>query len=110
MDNLNWIEAGLLSELQDGDVASARCMNGAVIALYLVDGAVYATAATCTHGAAQMSDGFLEGYEIECPLHQGRFDIRTGKALNAPLDTDIATYPTKIENDKIFIALPEGKS
>ena len=105
MDDLNWIEAGLVSDLQDGDVSSVRCMNGTVIALYLVDSAVYATAAVCTHGAAQMSDGFLEGYEIECPLHQGRFDIRTGAAMNAPLDTDIKTYPTRIENDKIFVAL-----
>lgn len=105
MDDLNWTEAGLLSDLQDGDVSAARCMNGTVVALYLVDGTVYATAAVCTHGAAQMSDGFLEGHEIECPLHQGRFDIRTGKALSAPLDTDIKTYPVKIEGDKVFVSL-----
>lgn len=105
MDDLNWVEAGLLSDLQEGDVSSARCVNGTVIALYLVEAEVYATAAICTHGAAVMSDGFLEGYEIECPLHQGRFDIRTGRALNPPLDKDIASYPTKIENNKIFVSL-----
>jgi naphthalene 1,2-dioxygenase system ferredoxin subunit len=50
-----------------------------------------------------MSDGFLEGKEIECPLHQGKFDVCTGKALCAPLTEDIRVYPVRIENKRVFL-------
>jgi naphthalene 1,2-dioxygenase system ferredoxin subunit len=75
------------------------------IALYEVEGEVFATDNNCTHGRARMSDGFLEGREIECPLHQGRFDVCTGRALCAPLTEDIRTYPVKIENQRVMLKL-----
>jgi naphthalene 1,2-dioxygenase system ferredoxin subunit len=52
-----------------------------------------------------LSDGFLEGTVIECPFHQGRFDICTGKALCAPLTEDIRVYPVRIENKRIWVKL-----
>jgi naphthalene 1,2-dioxygenase system ferredoxin subunit len=70
-----------------------------------VEGEVYATDNLCTHGAARLSDGFLEDGEIECPLHQGRFDVCTGKAMCAPLTEDIKTYPVKIENMRVMLRL-----
>jgi len=75
------------------------------IALYQVDGEIFATDNICTHGNARLCDGFLEGHEIECPLHQGKFDIRSGKAMCAPLTEDIRTYPVKIEGDRVFIEI-----
>jgi naphthalene 1,2-dioxygenase system ferredoxin subunit len=45
------------------------------------------------------------GYEIECPLHQGRFDVRTGKGLCSPITKDIATYPVKIEDGHVFVGV-----
>ena len=80
-------------------------VGGKSIALYQIDGEVYATDNICTHGNARLCDGFLEGHEIECPLHQGKFDIRTGKALCAPLIDDIKTYPVRIEGNRVFVAL-----
>jgi naphthalene 1,2-dioxygenase ferredoxin component len=78
---------------------------GREIALYEVDGAIFATDNLCTHGAARLSDGFLEGSEIECPLHQGRFDVCTGKAICAPLTTDIRTYPVQIKDQRIWLQI-----
>jgi naphthalene 1,2-dioxygenase system ferredoxin subunit len=52
-----------------------------------------------------LSDGFLEGTHIECPLHQGKFDVCSGKAMCAPLTVDIRTYPVKIENGRVFVDL-----
>jgi naphthalene 1,2-dioxygenase system ferredoxin subunit len=52
-----------------------------------------------------MSNGFLEGREIECPLHQGRFDVCTGKALCAPLTENIRTYPVRIDQSRIWVKL-----
>jgi naphthalene 1,2-dioxygenase system ferredoxin subunit len=47
----------------------------------------------------------LEGHEIECPLHQGKFDIRNGKAMCAPLTEDIRIYPVKIEGGRVFVEI-----
>lgn len=77
------------------------------LAIYEVNGEIFVTDNICSHGNARLCDGFLEGHEIECPHHQGRFDIRDGKALCAPLTDDISTYPVKIENGRVFIVLDE---
>jgi naphthalene 1,2-dioxygenase system ferredoxin subunit len=87
-----------------GDV-TAVTVGDKELALYEVDGEVYASDNRCTHGDALLSDGFLEGNQIECPFHQGRFDICTGKALCAPLTEDIRVYPVRIENNRIWVKL-----
>ena len=91
----NWIEATTLDAIPEGDVIGIN-VAGKDIALYEVEGEVFATDNLCTHGKARMSDGFLEGREIECPLHQGRFDVCTGQALCAPLTDNTRTYPLQI--------------
>jgi nitrite reductase/ring-hydroxylating ferredoxin subunit len=58
---------------------------------------VYATANICTHGHARLCEGFLESNEIECPLHQGRFDMTNGKPVLEPVTESIKTFPVKIE-------------
>lgn len=99
-----WIDAAAQSAVPDEEVIAVQ-VAGKEVALYGVDGEVYATDNTCTHGHARLCDGFLEGTEIECPLHQGRFDVRTGKAMCAPLTEDIRCYPVKIENGRVFVDL-----
>jgi naphthalene 1,2-dioxygenase system ferredoxin subunit len=99
-----WIDAMARDDVPEGDVIGIR-VAGKEIAVYDVEGEVFATDNLCTHGAARMSDGFLEGREIECPLHQGRFDVCTGKAMCAPLTDNIRTYPVKIENLRVMLKL-----
>lgn len=99
-----WIEAALLSDVPQDDVI-AVAVQGQEIALYGVDGGVYATGNICTHGHARLCEGFLEGHEIECPLHQGRFDIRNGTAQCAPLTENIRTYPVRIDGGKVYLDL-----
>ena len=79
--------------------------GGRQIAVYLVDGAVFATDNICTHGMARLCDGFLDGHEIECPHHQGRFDVRTGAATCAPAKVALATYPARLEGDRIQLQI-----
>ena len=98
----NWIDAVARDDVPEGDVVGVK-VAGKDIALYEVEGEIFATDNLCTHGAARLSDGFLEGREIECPLHQGSFDIKTGRAVSVPCKDDIRVYPVKIENGKVFI-------
>jgi naphthalene 1,2-dioxygenase system ferredoxin subunit len=87
------------------DDVTAVIAGGREVAIYSVDGAVYATDNVCTHGHARLCDGFLDGHEIECPLHQGKFDVRSGKAMCEPLTVDIQTYPIKIEGGSVYIEI-----
>ena len=100
--SVNWMDVLALDLVPEADVTSV-IVDGREIALYEVKGEVFATDNLCTHGAARMSDGFLEGREIECPLHQGRFDVCTGKAMCAPLTQDIRVYPVRIENKRVLV-------
>ena len=100
----NWIDAGAVDSVPEGDVIGVN-VAGKDIALYEVEGEIFATDNLCTHGAARMSDGFLEGREIECPLHQGRFDVCTGQAMCAPLTENIRTYPVRIENLRVMLRI-----
>lgn len=98
----SWMDVMALEDVFEGEVMAVN-VQGKEIALYEVQGELYATDNLCTHGAARLSDGFLEGREIECPFHQGRFDVCTGKALCAPLTENIRVYPVRIDNKRVFV-------
>jgi 3-phenylpropionate/trans-cinnamate dioxygenase ferredoxin subunit len=103
--DMNWIRIASASDLQDDEVLGLT-VGGARIALYRSQGEFYATDNRCTHAEALMSEGYLEDGCIECPLHQARFDIRTGAALCAPATEPLRTYPVKREGDEIFVGAP----
>ena len=73
------------------------------VCLYNVGGEIFATHDTCTHGQASLADGFLVDGLIECPLHQGTFDIKTGKAVGAPCKVDVKHYDVKLDGGKVFV-------
>ena len=100
----NWIDVTSAENVPEDDVVGID-IAGKSIALYQVEGEIYATDNICTHGNARLCDGFLEGHEIECPLHQGKFDIRNDKAMCAPLTEDVRTYPVKIDDNRVFVDL-----
>jgi nitrite reductase/ring-hydroxylating ferredoxin subunit len=78
------------------------------IAVFNIDGEFYAIDDVCTHAFALLSEGFVEGDVIECPLHSGRFEIKTGKAVAAPCTVDVRTYPVRREDDAILVGLPSA--
>lgn len=100
----NWIDTLATDELPADDVMGIA-VDGRDIALYTVGDAVYATDNICTHGHARLCDGFLEGHEIECPLHQGKFDVRSGQPMCAPATEALRSYPVKIEGGRVWLAL-----
>src|SRR3546814_15616015 len=90
-----WVDTQLPVEGINDDEPVGAVVEGHDVALYRVDGEIFATSNICTHGQARLCEGYQEGCEIECPLHQGRFDVRSGKALCAPVTVDVRTYPVK---------------
>ena len=104
MSDSQWTEAAAVDEVPADDVVGMQ-VGGRDIALYNVDGQIYATDNVCTHGRARLCEGFLEGHEIECPLHQGKFDVRDGKPTCAPVTEAIRSYPVKIDAGRVFLSL-----
>lgn len=99
-----WIDALPAEDLPSDDVMGLT-VAGRDIAIYTVGDAVHATDNLCTHGHARLCDGFLEGHEIECPLHQGKFDVRTGQPTCAPVTQAVRSYPVKIEGQRVYLQL-----
>lgn len=99
-----WIPTITTDEVEREGLASAQAGN-LWVALYSADGNYYATAVQCSHGQASLADGYLEDFLIECPLHQGTFDIRTGAAVGEPCTAPIRTFPVKVEDGVIHVEL-----
>ncbi len=93
-----WVAACAVDAIDEEDVIRFD-HAGRTFAVYRLEGdAYYATDGLCTHEQAHLADGLVMDGIIECPKHNGRFDIRTGKAKRAPVCVDLKTYPVKIED------------
>lgn len=106
MSDLRWEPATTIGGLRDAGGVIGCAIDRFKIAIYAVGTELYATADLCTHGGARLSEGYLEDYSIECPLHQGRFDIRTGAAVSPPCKRPVRTFPVRIENETILVGVP----
>jgi nitrite reductase/ring-hydroxylating ferredoxin subunit len=101
-----WVRVAAKSDVAENSVIGVRAGDREIALYHLPGGEFRATENVCTHEYAQLSDGWLENGEIECPLHAGRFDVRTGKALCPPVETDLAVYELKAEGEDLLIRLP----
>jgi naphthalene 1,2-dioxygenase ferredoxin component len=99
-----WVHVGGRGDLAVGEVIGVEA-GGQSIALYDCDGELFATDNICTHAYACLSDGWLDGTTIECPLHAARFDVRTGKVLDPPATEDLKTYPVRLIDGEILVKL-----
>ena len=102
--NATWVDAMSTDELPTDDVTGIL-VDGRDIAIYTVGDAVYATDNLCTHGHARLCDGFLDGHEIECPLHQGKFDVRSGQPTCAPVTEAVRSYPVKVDGSRVYLQI-----
>ena len=104
MAERTWIDALAATALPTDDVIGVD-VAGRDLAICTVGDAVYAIDNICTHGQACLSDGFLDGHQIECPLHQGRYDVRNGQPLCDPVEDPLRSYPVKIEAGRVYVQL-----
>jgi nitrite reductase/ring-hydroxylating ferredoxin subunit len=100
-----WHRVAALAELI-ADAPFPAKLGETPIALYWVGEQVYALDDVCTHELALLSQGFVEGGAVECPLHGARFDIATGRCLAPPATEDLRTYVVRIDGGEIFVRMP----
>ncbi|WP_043830660.1 anthranilate 1,2-dioxygenase ferredoxin subunit AndAb [Muricoccus aerilatus] len=82
------------------------CVVGGVpVALFRVEGQVFALHDLCSHGQARLSDGYVEDGCVECPLHQGLVDIRTGEPRTAPITAPVRSIPAREVNGRVEVQL-----
>jgi 3-phenylpropionate/trans-cinnamate dioxygenase ferredoxin subunit len=82
-------------------------VDGLYIAVFNVGGRYYAVEDRCTHDDGPLAEGDLDGYEIICPRHGARFDLRDGRALSMPAVLPVPWFPVRVEGDEIQIGLEE---
>jgi 3-phenylpropionate/trans-cinnamate dioxygenase ferredoxin subunit len=97
----HWTTVCALDDIDDEDVVRFDHHNH-TYAVYRYNDQVYATDGLCTHEKVHLSDGLVMEHVVECPKHNGRFDIRDGRALGAPV---CVTYAAKVEDGKVWVQL-----
>lgn len=102
-----WVAAAPCSSVDEDDTCAVE-INGREICLYNVAGEYFATDNKCTHGDADLSDGLIqEGHLIECPLHEGTFDIRSGQAMSAPCTEAIRCHELRVQDGVIYLRVAD---
>jgi 3-phenylpropionate/trans-cinnamate dioxygenase ferredoxin subunit len=97
-----WIDAVAFDDIEDEDVARFD-HGGRTFAIYRVEDTPYASDGLCTHEGVHLCDGLVMDHVIECPKHNGRFDIRDGRPLGAPVCVALRTYPARLEGGRVMI-------
>lgn len=100
-----WHSIITISELELKDVTEVRFQN-LTLAVYDADNGITVSDARCTHAGANLCDGYFDGKHIECPLHQGLFDVQTGVSKAAPATRAIKIYPSRVLEGNVQIFIP----
>ncbi len=99
-----FVSVGKASDVPEGAV-QIRDAEDREIAVCRANGELYAFENLCTHDDGPLDLGALDGFEIECPRHQARFDVRTGAVIRGPAFLPVETYPVKLNGDDIEVDL-----
>jgi anthranilate 1,2-dioxygenase ferredoxin subunit len=99
-----WIDAAAASDIAEGEVLGVAVRETPIALFRLADG-VFALHDLCTHGHARLSEGYVEGDCVECPLHQGLVGIRDGAPCSAPITEAVRSIPVRIVGDRVEVAL-----
>ncbi|MDY7577190.1 anthranilate 1,2-dioxygenase ferredoxin subunit AndAb [Herbaspirillum sp. RTI4] len=100
--NKDWFDIGSADDFADGEVAPAHA-GGQALAVFRLGDDVFALKDLCTHGNAKLSDGYVENGCIECPLHQGLFDIRSGAPRCAPVTDAVRSFPVRVVAGRVEV-------
>lgn len=102
----DYFKVAQADELDEGELMAVE-VDGEPVCLAKVEGCIYAFTDNCTHISGPLNEGELDGEVLTCPWHGAQFNITTGKVLRGPARQDIATYLVKVEDNAVFVSLPD---
>jgi NAD(P)H-dependent nitrite reductase small subunit len=100
-----WRKVCRADEIAEG--AALQIKGDHPIAIFHVGSEFFATDDTCTHAKFSLADGYVEGDEVVCALHEARFCLRTGRVLTPPATVALRTYPVRVEDGEVLVELQE---
>jgi 3-phenylpropionate/trans-cinnamate dioxygenase ferredoxin subunit len=103
MTDSSFVTVAHVDDLKSGEMTYVE-VGDEPVCLINLDGEYYAISDVCTHEEASLSDGTIEGDEIECPLHGGAFAIRTGQPVALPVVVPVETYRVRVVGDEVQVA------
>ena len=104
MKDRNWHTIIAVEEIEKGDVTNVHFGTKDLAVFDAKDG-IFVSLSRCTHGAANLCDGYFDGTYIECPLHQGLFDVRTGEPKAVPARVKLKMLESRVKNGMIQVYL-----
>lgn len=96
-----WIVASNFASVAANDVVRFDSQDETFAVIRLADGRCSVIDGLCTHGKAHLAEGFVDGTTIECPKHNGRFNVLTGEPVASPVRVATHVYETRVNGDKI---------
>ena len=96
-----WQTVAAVDAIPPGDYAQLE-VDGVLVAVFNIGGKFYAIDDICTHDGGELAGGEVCGFEVECPRHGARFDVRTGEVKEAPATEPVASFPVRIEDGVIY--------
>lgn len=99
-----WTIVARLADLPEGQAITVQ-VGTKRLALARADGTVYAIDDVCTHDGGPLGEGYVDGYDLECPRHGATFDVRTGRPTRLPAVAPVKTYQVRVEGDAIQVAV-----
>lgn len=103
---MDWIRVAPAATIASGDYAQTE-VDGALVAVFNVDGTFYAIEDVCTHDGGELAGGAVEGDVVICPRHGARFCLRTGDALCPPAYEPVRTFETRIHDGFVEVRAPD---
>ena len=99
-----WHDLIAVAALEQGWVTPVK-LGARRLAVYDTPSGVHISLALCNHGGANLCDGYFDGHVIECPLHQGAFDVRDGRAISAPATRPMKVFPARVQGGMVQVLL-----
>jgi 3-phenylpropionate/trans-cinnamate dioxygenase ferredoxin subunit/naphthalene 1,2-dioxygenase system ferredoxin subunit len=104
MGDDGWVDLIALDRIEAGWVTRVD-LGSRPFVVYDTPSGIHVTLALCTHGGADLCDGYFDGHVIECPLHQGAFDVRDGRPVSAPATRPLRTFPARLKDGRVQVNL-----
>lgn len=104
MSGKDWRDAIAVADLERNWVTRVE-VGRRLIAVYDTPTGIYASLPLCNHGGADLCDGYFDGHVIECPLHQGAFDVRDGQPVAAPATRPMRVLDVRVLGDMVQVRI-----